>query len=91
MATEGRSHPGARLPSVEHYADAFHVSTPGRCFRMVARDGGQGPPTHCPAPVAYRGRFRDSSGRTHQAEACQQHAMALEGVRRLRLVPGGSF
>ncbi|HET6811913.1 MAG TPA: hypothetical protein VFH50_12970 [Acidimicrobiales bacterium] len=67
---------------MEHYANAFHLE-PGRCFRMVARDGGKGPPTHCTEPVALRGRFRDGAGRTHRAEACEGHADALTHARQI--------
>ena len=57
-----------------HYAEAFSPE-PGRCFRFVSRGGGsRGAPTHCPAPAAYRGTFKDRSGKVHHVEACIQHA-----------------
>jgi hypothetical protein len=39
-----------------YYAEAF-FPMPGRCFRLVARDG-EGGPIHCPEPPTWRGTFR---------------------------------
>jgi hypothetical protein len=54
---------------------------PGRCFRMVYSRQLQA--THCRQPPAMRGRFLDANGRVHRVWACDRHAEALEGVRRV--------
>jgi hypothetical protein len=60
-----------------HYAEAF-APLPGRCFRLVARHGGQAGPVHCPEPPVWRGTWRARNGRRYVVEACQGHR-PLEG------------
>jgi hypothetical protein len=54
-----------------YYAEAFSP-LPGRCFRLVARDG-EGGPVHCPEPPNWRGTWRARDGRRYRAEACEGH------------------
>jgi hypothetical protein len=55
-----------------YYAEAF-APQPGRCFRLVARRGGQAGPVHCPQPPVWRGTWRARNGRRYTVEACQGH------------------
>jgi hypothetical protein len=65
-----------RTVSAEHYAEAFSP-LPGRCFRLVSREGHQGGPMHCPESVVWRGTFRAKDGRRYSVSACAGHADAL--------------
>jgi hypothetical protein len=69
-----------------HYAGVV-VAEPGRCWRMVLARGTQigstvGHPTHCEAPVRWKGRWKY---RDHMAEvwSCDGHAGDLPGRRAL--------
>jgi hypothetical protein len=55
-----------------YYVEAFSPM-PGRCFRLVARRGGEGGPNHCPEPPTWRGTWRAGDGRRYIVEACQGH------------------
>jgi hypothetical protein len=68
-AGNGGSSEGMKSP---HYAEAFSP-LPGRCFRLVARHGGQAGPAHCPEPPVWRGTFRAKGGRRYTVEACEGH------------------
>jgi hypothetical protein len=61
--------PSSRAP---YYAQAFAPQA-GRCFRLVARRGGQAGPVHCPAPPVWRGTWRARDGRRYRVEACEGH------------------
>jgi hypothetical protein len=63
--------------SAPYYAETFSP-LPGRCFRLVARAGGEGGPTHCLEPPAWRGAFREPNGRRYRVEACEGHRPAAE-------------
>jgi hypothetical protein len=60
-----------------YYAEAFSPP-PGRSFRLVARPGGEGGPTHCPQPPTWRGFWRAPNGRRYRVEACQGHRPPTE-------------
>jgi hypothetical protein len=65
----------AVMPGAPYYAEAFSP-LPGRCFRMVTRQGGGAGPTHCPQPVVWRGSWRAPNGRRYRIEACEGHRPA---------------
>jgi hypothetical protein len=67
-----------------HFAEAV-TTTSGLCFRMVTSDraGQQGAPTHCPVRPIYWGRFRDSKQKSHDVEACDDHAADLYEWHRI--------
>jgi hypothetical protein len=50
-----------------YYAEAFSPLQ-GRCFRLVARPGGEGGPSHCPHPPTWRGSWRAPYGRRYRVE-----------------------
>jgi hypothetical protein len=62
---------GPESAPAPYYAEAFSLM-PGRCFRLIARDG-EGGPTHCPEPPVWRGSWRAPDGRRYRVEACQGH------------------
>jgi hypothetical protein len=71
------------MDHVDHYAEAFTV-IPGQCFRMIqGKAGQQGAPTHCPDRPIYWGRFRDSKQKSHDVEACEDHATDLYEWHRI--------
>jgi hypothetical protein len=70
--------PGSAL----YYAEAFSP-LPGRCFRLVTRDG-EGGPDHCPEPPRWQGSFRAKDGRRYAVQACDGHRAPLQNARPLQ-------
>jgi hypothetical protein len=64
-----------------YYAEAF-LPLPGRCFRLVARDG-EGGPAHCPESPRWRGSFQAKDSRRYIVEAYDGHRSGLEQARRI--------
>lgn len=77
------------IPMNTYYAEAFTVF-PGRCFRMVTdpelRRRGQ--PTHCKAPVVWRGRFRTRGECIFRVDACADHGGELSNRTKIRTPSG---
>ena len=78
--------PGLTLTSVDHYAEAFYL-TSGCCFRLIQAEDGTGHAQHCPYFIEWRGRFKDNAGRWHTVEACRGHRADLDAVLRINLRP----
>ena len=73
--------------SPAQWVAAAHVAnvvwpTPGLCFRMVY-SGTNGYPTRCPAPVRWRGLWRDPKGKRHEVDACEEHVADVDDRRAL--------
>ena len=68
----------------DFYANSF-APQPGQCFRLVVSSfsGAQGSPVHCPAPVEFRGRYKDVTGLMHDVEACMDHVGDLTDWERV--------
>jgi hypothetical protein len=60
-----------RMPEPGDLITAFSVR-PGTCFRMVYDHNLQA--DHCRQPPAWKGTWRDATGRSWYAEACREHA-----------------
>jgi len=67
-----------------HYAEVFAL-LPGRCFRMVTdpEPRRRGQPTHCGAPVVWRGRFRTRGELIYWVDACEGHGEELTHRSRI--------
>jgi hypothetical protein len=65
------------IPSPGDLAPGFTVEA-GRCWRMVFNATVQG--SHCPAPVAWRGRFRNHAGQVRTVWACEAHTHELSDL-----------
>jgi len=68
--------------STDYFAEAFSP-LPGRCFRLVDREG-EGGPMHCPEPPTWRGKFRAGDGRVYGVMACAGHAAVLTNRKPVR-------
>lgn len=64
----------SRMPRPGDLAPGF-TAQPGHCWRMVFNDTMQG--SHCQAPVAVRGRFRNHAGKVWMVDACEAHTDEL--------------
>jgi len=74
---------------MDTFLGAFTIQ-PGRCFRMI-RDPNprrHGQATHCPQPVAFRGRFR-TPRKTYTVDACEGHAPELEDAQPIGIRQNG--
>ena len=60
-----------RMPAPGDIVTAFSPQ-PGRCFRMVYSEQLQA--THCHAPPAWKGIWKDRKGKRWYVEACRTHA-----------------
>ena len=70
-----------RMPRPGDLAPGF-TTEPSRCWRMVFNDTMQG--SHCPAPVAFRGRFRNHAGSDWTVDACESHTDELSDCQPVR-------
>jgi hypothetical protein len=59
------------MPQPGDLIKAFSVQ-PGRCFRMVYDYKLQA--THCPGAPAWKGPWKDATGRSWYVQACGEHA-----------------
>jgi hypothetical protein len=59
------------MPEPGDFITAFSPQA-GRCFRMVYSVQLQA--THCRQPPAWKGVWRDRTGKSWYAEACREHA-----------------
>jgi len=60
------------MPEPGDLITAFSPQPPGRCFRMVYSHQLQA--IHCSEPPAWKGVWRDRTGKSWYVEACGEHA-----------------
>jgi hypothetical protein len=75
------------MPQPGYLITAFSVQ-PGHCFRMVYDYKLQA--THCRQPAAWKGVWRDATGRSWYVEACREHAPKWQG-RKSQPAPDRPF